>query len=217
MYGYIYITTNLINGKKYIGRHKAEKFDNYYKGSGYILKEAIKKYGRENFSCEVLEWCETKEIAFQREDYWVKYFNAVEDPNFYNLTEGGCGPLEVPEDVKERLRKAFTGESNPAKRPEVRKKISEGKLGAKNPMYGHGHPQSEETKEKLRQINLGRKMPDWAKENISKAKKGKPSPKRKKIIINGIEYESITQAMKELKINTRRLYKILKEQSALER
>lgn len=46
---------------------------------------------------------------------------------------------------------------------------------------------------------------------ISLAKKGKPSSKRRKIIVNGVEYESVTQAMCELKMCTRKLYKILKE------
>lgn len=34
MYGYIYLTTNLINGKKYIGKHKSLTFDDSYFGSG---------------------------------------------------------------------------------------------------------------------------------------------------------------------------------------
>lgn len=43
-YGFIYITTNLINGKKYIGQKKG--YNDTYLGSGKILKLAIKKYGR---------------------------------------------------------------------------------------------------------------------------------------------------------------------------
>ena len=42
MYGYIYITTNLLNGKKYIGKHKSSEFefDKYY-GSDKYIKAAI--------------------------------------------------------------------------------------------------------------------------------------------------------------------------------
>ena len=45
---------------------------------------------------------------------------------------------------------------------------------------------------------------------MSLAKKGKPSNRKRKIMINGVEYESITQALIELKIDTKKLYKILK-------
>lgn len=59
---YIYITTNKINGKKYIGQHKGKPDDNYL-GSGINLIKAIKKYGKENFFKEILCFCETREEA----------------------------------------------------------------------------------------------------------------------------------------------------------
>lgn len=54
-YGYIYITENLVNNKKYIGLHKSAEFDRKYIGSGTLLRKAINKYGIENFSCKVLQ------------------------------------------------------------------------------------------------------------------------------------------------------------------
>ena len=60
MYGFIYITTNLINGKKYIGQHKGDGTDNYL-GSGDRLIIAIKKYGKCNFKREILCFAESKE------------------------------------------------------------------------------------------------------------------------------------------------------------
>lgn len=59
MYGYIYLTTNRVNGKKYIGRHKASTFDSTYYGSGKIITQAILKEGIENFTCEILDTAET--------------------------------------------------------------------------------------------------------------------------------------------------------------
>ena len=47
MYGYIYKTTNLVNGKIYIGQHKSNTFDTNYYGSGTILNKAIQKINDE--------------------------------------------------------------------------------------------------------------------------------------------------------------------------
>lgn len=92
MFGYIYQTTNLINGKRYIGKHKSDKFEyNDYLGSGKLLNEAIKKYGKENFNCELIERCNSIEELNQKEQYWINKYNAVESSNFYNLARGGDG------------------------------------------------------------------------------------------------------------------------------
>lgn len=56
MYYYIiYKTTNLINGKYYIGKHKTKELYDDYLGSGKLLERATKKYGREYFVKEILE------------------------------------------------------------------------------------------------------------------------------------------------------------------
>lgn len=92
MYGFIYITTNHINGKRYIGQ-KSYSQNNWksYLGSGIYLNRAIKKYGKENFSKEIIEDCETKEILDEREKYWINYYNAVESDDYYNIASGGDG------------------------------------------------------------------------------------------------------------------------------
>jgi group I intron endonuclease len=83
----IYKTTNLINGKFYIG--KDVKNQKSYLGSGKILKQAIQKYGKENFKKEILEYCIDLKHLDEREIYWINKYNAIEDG--YNLTEGGTG------------------------------------------------------------------------------------------------------------------------------
>lgn len=69
MIGYIYKTTNLINGKIYIGKHEAVEHDKKYFGSGYLLNKAIEKYGIENFSNEIIEECDKYEELDEREIY----------------------------------------------------------------------------------------------------------------------------------------------------
>ena len=49
MYHTIYVTTNKINGKKYIGKHQTSDLNDNYLGSGILLKQAIKKYGKKKF------------------------------------------------------------------------------------------------------------------------------------------------------------------------
>lgn len=50
---FIYLTTNLVTGEKYIGKHYGE-LDDSYLGSGLILKRAVTKYGKENFERDIL-------------------------------------------------------------------------------------------------------------------------------------------------------------------
>lgn len=91
MYGYIYKTINLVNQKIYIGKHRAKNFEpQKYIGSGTILRKAIKKYGKENFNCELVEYCETKDELNAKEKYWISFYRASLN---YNLAPGGEGGL----------------------------------------------------------------------------------------------------------------------------
>lgn len=84
---YIYLTTNLVNGKKYIGQHYGRLDDKYF-GSGVIITKAIAEYGKENFIKEILE-ITTQEQIDEVEKYYIQKYNAVEDDNFYNISDGG--------------------------------------------------------------------------------------------------------------------------------
>lgn len=106
MYGFIYITTNHINGKRYIGQKKYDKqgYWKEYLGSGLILAKAIEKYGRDNFSKEIIEECESKEKLNDREKYWISHYDAVNSDNFYNLALGGDGGNTLVGYTSEQLR-----------------------------------------------------------------------------------------------------------------
>jgi hypothetical protein len=51
---YVYLITNKINGKKYIGSSRKDQIDENYYGSGKVIKDALKKYGKENFQRDIL-------------------------------------------------------------------------------------------------------------------------------------------------------------------
>lgn len=90
-YGFIYLTTNLINNKKYIGKRRYYKNWKNYLGSGKLLTRAIEKYGKENFSRIILQECDSLEQLDQAEKNWIKHYNAVDSEEFYNIAEGGGG------------------------------------------------------------------------------------------------------------------------------
>ena len=92
MYGYIYKTTNLLNGKFYIGQKKSSKFlAEKYLGSGVRLKSAIEHYGKENFSVELIDKAYSKQELDILEIYWIDKFNARNLSIAYNLSKGGDG------------------------------------------------------------------------------------------------------------------------------
>ena len=130
---YVYLTTNLINNKKYIGKHIGLLNDSYL-GSGVILQRAIEKYGKENFKKEILYIAKNEIELNQKEKYYISYFNAIEDPNFYNIADGGQGGY---------VTKGYSEEQ----RINTNKKISDSLKGNNHPFYGKSL--SEDTKKKI--------------------------------------------------------------------
>ena len=112
----VYITKNLINGKKYIGKDSYN--DPNYLGSGALLIEDVKKYGKENFKKEILEYC-TKDNLGEREEYWINFFNAVKSKNFYNIRSQTSGwyNKDLNEEkykyVTNKISKALLGKPKP--------------------------------------------------------------------------------------------------------
>ena len=70
-YGYIYESVNNINGRRYIGKRKSKKFIKNYFGSGVLVRKAIAKYGKENFSVTVLKWCVDNDDLNESEKMYI--------------------------------------------------------------------------------------------------------------------------------------------------
>jgi hypothetical protein len=84
----VYQTINLLNGKKYIGTHVTDNPYDGYLGSGKHLKNAIKKYGKENFKKEVLYDCKGEEEMYEKEAKLITE-EVVKDKMYYNKLIGG--------------------------------------------------------------------------------------------------------------------------------
>lgn len=171
MIGYIYLTTNLVNGKKYIGRRKSDKFlGESYLGSGTYLKNAIKKYGKENFKVELLEKIDTTyEDLVERETYYIILFDAVNSNEFYNQSYGGPkeGFVRGDENIaKSEHARRLNSEKHRGKKhtAEQNKHMSDYWKEHEHPRGFLGHHHTEETKELNRTItrnwNLSRDYKD---------------------------------------------------------
>jgi hypothetical protein len=147
---YVYITTNLVNGKQYAGDHSTDNLDDNYLGSGN-LKNAIKKYGKQNFKKEILEYFNERNEAFIAQEKYIKQFNTL-SPNGYNISpKGGLG---------------FSG----CHSEETKKKMSLALKGRISSMKGKKH--SNETKFKMSIAQKGRKLSIERIEQISKSHLG---------------------------------------------
>lgn len=93
----IYTITNIINGKIYIGKHKCRRLDDRYFGSGKILKEAIRKYGRENFIMKLeIDLKNQAEMDLLEELVVNREF--IERDDTYNISRGGKNPCMYGKD-----------------------------------------------------------------------------------------------------------------------
>ncbi len=98
---YIYKTTCDVNGKYYIGMHSTNKMDDGYLGSGKRLWSSIKYHGKENFTKEILEYCENRDELRIKEEEIVDEV-LLTDNLCMNLKKGGQGGL-VDENHRDKL------------------------------------------------------------------------------------------------------------------
>lgn len=125
-YGVIYKITNTVNNKIYIGQtinfseryrsHCEVPFRKSDRGYNHPIYRAIRKYGINNFTIEIIEYCSPIEELNDRETHYIKLYDCLVDSNKgYNLQEGG---------------------QNGKKSKQTRKKMSNSQKGTKNPSFG---------------------------------------------------------------------------------
>ncbi len=151
----VYQTTNSVNQKIYIGVHKTADPDDRYLGSGKVLKEAVKKYGRSAFVKIILAAYDTLEEAYAKEAELVNS-EFVLRSDTYNQVCGGVTTVDWTDERKAHYSQRLRGENHPQ----------------------WGKPLSPETKAKQSASLTGRKRNPEAVEKTAAAKRGKPSPLR---------------------------------------
>ena len=176
-YGFIYLTTNMVNNKKYIGQKRYLPGWETYLGSGKILNQAIKKYGKDNFHRKILYIARSKDELDFLEKLIISSRNAVKNNNYYNVHVGGNGgntiagftdeQKKIFSDKIKNSRPDIRGQNNPnygnvwseekKKELSIKKKESYikenhpmlGRTKEKSPLYGRKH--SENTKQKMKE------------------------------------------------------------------
>jgi group I intron endonuclease len=145
----IYKITNKINGKVYIGQ-TARSLERRWKehccpkDGSPLLRSAIQKYGKENFTVEQIDCAADRPEANAKECYWIAFYESADKEKGYNLSLGG----EIGHFNEETL-----------------KKMSDAHMGAKNYFYGKHH--TEECKKRMRNLKVGL----YTGENHPKARK----------------------------------------------
>ena len=156
----IYLLRNKINNKFYIGQTKTtikERLRKHIKPSKnnkQIITRAIKKYGEQNFICEILFYAKSFEEMNIKEIEFIFEYNCIDKKIGYNVDKGGNN-FETYSVTREKLRKARIG-----------KKMSEN-----NHFYGKTH--SDTVKKKISEIHNGKIISDYTKSKMSKSQEGR--------------------------------------------
>ena len=169
----VYVHINKINGKVYVGQtvhgnrpHKRWDNGNGYKNCPYFYK-AIRKYGWDNFDHEVVASNLTAQEADNFEILLIDMLNTTDGDVGYNIEPGGVKNKSMSDATKKKLSEDRVGDKNPMYGVRL--------LGEKNGMYGK--KLSEEHKKKLldaaRKANVGKTLSEETKRKLSESKKGK--------------------------------------------
>lgn len=204
---YVYKITNIINGKKYIGKRscKCSIEDDKYMGSGILLKKAFKKYGIKNFKKDILFICESEEEAFNKEYIELTKIRELKRwDDYYNIAHGGIG-ITSEESRKiwnnpEHIEKIRNSTKQRWNNLDYRNKMIKQAKGNEN-WLGKSH--TEEHKKYMSELYKGRTFDSETKKKMSESKKGcknpmygKKAPNSKEVILLNIikKFETLKEA-----------------------
>ena len=172
----VYVLWCRVTGKFYVGvtHRKVETRIRQHKHSGrQFIGREIQRIGWEsNWDYWVVEESVPSELISERERYWIKFFDS-RYPDGYNKTSGGIKHFKHNEEVKDKIKNKLTGIKRAPFTDEHKANISKSLSGEKNPRYEKHH--TPETKETIRQANLGRKHTEEEKAKMREADRGRKS------------------------------------------
>lgn len=158
----IYLWTNLVNGKKYVGQttcfYRRMKTYRYTYPNAY-MEHAVKKHGLDNFDITILERDVPLDKLDEREQYWLDYYQSYDMDKGYNIckiastTEGVTHTEEWCKEHSEWLKDKWATDEDYRKfwhdKMSGENNYFYGKhfSGELNPMYGKHHSQT--TKDKM--------------------------------------------------------------------
>lgn len=210
MYGYIYITENLVNGKIYIGKKTGSIFDNSYYGSGIRINNAIKKYGKTQFKVSFLEWASSLDELNLLEIQYIEKYNQTHI--LYNIAKGGDGgdtmsanPLKDQILKKRELNNISKyGVTVPSKLPE-----SKALVGQKCKDWWENRFNSPEfDMEKFKEMCSIRSKNMWNKRGISELDRQHRSLKQSEYVNQPGVKENLSTKAKENWKNKSKLYEV---------
>ena len=183
--GHIYCIICLPTEKWYFGQTVGSISDRWIrhlssvkKGSDHKFHRAIRKYGEENFLVEEVMFVEapTKDALKRKLDFLERYFIQKFDTKNSGYNSTDCGDygtagMKMSEEAKKKISEAKRRENLSFGQ---RKRMSESKMGKKNPFYHKTH--SEDSRKRISEAKsgdnhhfFGKKMTEEHRRKLSEA------------------------------------------------
>jgi len=184
MAGHVYLVTNNLNGKQYVGQTivATNKV-----GHGKLMTKAYEKHGKDNFTYDMIcGGLSNKAILNFAERFWIKVMDS-RLPNGYNIEHGGSDKDKVSAETREKQRQNNLGKKH--------SEITKAKMSASrtNP--------SAETRAKLSAVHTGRACSAETRAKIGNAQKGRVMPKETKAKIRAARKLQVFSAETKQKLS----------------
>lgn len=176
MHHIVYLTSNIINNKIYVGVHSTWNIDDGYLGSGLKLNNSIKKYGKENFIKKILYYCLESKDAYEIEKQIVDEI-FLKRKDTYNIKLGGLGGFKHINNFGRYISYETRIKISIKAKERIKQKKEEGTFILSEKFTNKNRKHSEETKKKISENQKGKIISEEHKEKISiKAKERLSKP-----------------------------------------